>query len=272
MQCSVPYTCHNIILNGKEYFLQNFQYRNSSFMSHNDMKYHVSHYNAIQPSVHYTAFYSLVFLKYKQLDVKKMLLILAICKTLFPAVCQSQSLLNDSTFKELIIGAEGFKNRYHSPSIVVVIVHDKKIIFSDARGYVDIENKVPATIDSKYPILSVTKTFTATMLMQLVERNITTLDDDTRKYVPEFKANFNLDKNRTTLFQLATHTSGLPRNSPADINFTKQVDRWLLAGTDYATIETRNKKRISSIVNWLLIVIFTFLSFATLTWRKIVMP
>lgn len=170
-------------------------------------------------------------------------LLAAAFETLIPAVCPSQSLLTDSTINELRTGVEGFKNRYHSPSIVVVIVHDKKIIFSEALGYIDIENKIPATVDSKYPILSVTKTFTATMFMQLTERKITTLDDDVKKYVPEYKGNSDLmGKSGTTLFQLATHTSGLPRNSPADIHFAKQVDRWLLAGTTYATIEPATQK------------------------------
>src|SRR6476620_3925210 len=84
-----------------------------------------------------------------------------------PEIAYCQNLLPDSVVQELKKGVEGFQSRFHSPAIVVAIVHDKSIIFSDALGYTDIENKVPATIDSKFPILSVTKTFTATMFMQL---------------------------------------------------------------------------------------------------------
>ncbi|MFA7418540.1 MAG: serine hydrolase domain-containing protein [Melioribacteraceae bacterium] len=160
-----------------------------------------------------------------------------------PSVCQSQDLLNDSTSRQLKIVVEGFKNRYHSPSIVVVIVHDKTIIFSESEGYTDVNNKIQATIDSKYPILSVTKPFTATMFMQLYQKNIVALDDDVKKYVPEFKGSSNLaDKSGTTLLQLATHTSGLPRNSPADINFTKQVDKWILTGAKDSVIEAATKR------------------------------
>jgi len=172
-----------------------------------------------------------------------LLVLVGFFEIMIPVICQSQTLLHDSTIKELRTGIEGFKNRYHSPSIVVVIVHDKEIIFSEALGYIDLENKIPATIDSKYPIQSITKTFTATMLMQLMQRNIVALDDDVKKYVPEYKGNSNLPgKSGTTLLQLATHTSGLPRNSPADINFAKQVDRWLLAGTSYLALEAATKK------------------------------
>ena len=171
--------------------------------------------------------------------MKKILLVLSVFFVMMiPTRSQSRNLLNDSTVKELKIVIEDFKNRFHTPSIVVAIIHEKEIIFHESLGYIDLENKIAATIDSKYPILSVTKTFTATMLMQLLQRNIVDLDDDVKKYVPEFRGNSDLPgKSGTTLFQLATHTSGLPRNTQADINFTKQVDSWLVAGTNISTLD-----------------------------------
>lgn len=153
--------------------------------------------------------------------------------------CQSQE-LPDSIVKHLKAGVLGFKERYHSPSVVVCVVHGSEIIFSDAVGYTDVENTIPATIHSKYPILSVTKTFTATMYMQLVERKILNLVEDVSKYLPEYTAGSDPAR-KITFFQLATHSAGLPRNSPADISFTKQIDMWLLARSKYRTIEPANK-------------------------------
>ena len=180
--------------------------------------------------------------------MKKLLFVLVIAlEIIIPVVCQSQVLLNDSTSKQLRIAVEGFKNRYHTPSIVVLIVHDKEIIFSESQGFIDLESKIPASIDAKYPILSVTKPFTATMLMQLMQRNIVNMDDDVKKYIPEFNGSSDSpDKSVTTLLQLATHTSGFPRNSQADINFTKQVDMWILAGTKDSTIEAATKEELLS--------------------------
>jgi CubicO group peptidase (beta-lactamase class C family) len=124
-------------------------------------------------------------------------------------------------------------------------VHDKEIIFSEAQGFVDIEHKIPATIDSKYPVASVTKTFTATMLMQLMQKKVVDLHDDVKKYVPEFRGDTDLPgKSGTTFFQLATHTSGLPRNTPADINFAKQVDKWILVGSPDSLLEASSKKEL----------------------------
>ena len=174
--------------------------------------------------------------------MKRLIVFLGIfCNALIPIASHSQVQLSDSTITLLKQGVEGFKNRYHSPSIVVAIVNDQNVIFSEALGYTDLEKKVPASLNSKYPILSISKIFTATMLMQLKQRGKINLHDDVIKYVPEF-ANPKLPgKEALTLFQLATHTSGLQRNSPADIGFTKQVDRWVLLGVSCESIEPPSK-------------------------------
>lgn len=159
--------------------------------------------------------------------MKKHLLTLLILIGIFK---QSNSQINDTTSLKLKKAITDFKNKYQSPGIVVAVVHDKEIIFTEAQGYTDLENKIPATIDSKYPIMSVTKTFTATMLMQLVAHGTVNLDDEVKKYVPEYKVKSDFPQAvTTTLFQLATHTSGLPRKSLADIDFTVSWDRWMLS-------------------------------------------
>lgn len=153
------------------------------------------------------------------------------CLMLLSAKATAQQLLNDSTLAQLKLGVEGFQERYRSPSIALAIVHGDTIIFSYALGYTDLENKIPATVDSKYQIQSITKMFTATMFMQLWERGIINGDDRVSKNVPEFSGD-------ATLFELATHNSGLPRNSPADIGFAQQVDRWLLTKKEEGPIQS----------------------------------
>ncbi len=161
-----------------------------------------------------------------------------------PVISTAQQ-LPDSTIAQLKVGIAGFKDRYHTPSIVVAIVHGKEIVFSESLGYIDVENKVVATIDSRYPILSVTKTFTATMFMQLVQRNKVKLDEDIKKYLPEYKGDINrVAESGISFLQLATHTSGMPRNTPADVNFAKQIDRWLFNRTHYASLEPASKKEL----------------------------
>lgn len=157
--------------------------------------------------------------------------------------------INDSAAGKLRKAVAEFMNKHKSPSVVVAVVHENDIVFFESMGYTDIGNKVPATIDSKYPIMSITKTFTATMLMKLVEQGVVRLDDDVRKYIPEYKVQSDFPGSGvTTLFQLATHASGLPRNTPADINFTLSYDRLMLGdGKDSIQPFSTNKELLRSL-------------------------
>ncbi|WP_158624880.1 serine hydrolase domain-containing protein [Gynurincola endophyticus] len=149
------------------------------------------------------------------------------------AVARKQ--LPDSTIAQLKIGIRSFQERYHSPSIAVAIVHGDSLIFSDAGGYIDLENKIPATVDARYQIQSVTKMFTATMFMQIWEKGVINGVDKVSKYVPEFSGD-------ATYLELATHNSGLPRNSPADIDFARQVDKWFLTKKNESAISSAKKE------------------------------
>ena len=147
---------------------------------------------------------------------------------------QSQ-VLSDSSVIKLNHLVEDFKTKFKIPGISVSIVHGNETAYSNSLGYTDMESKTPVTIDSRFPIMSITKTFTATMLMQLLEKGIVKLDDAVTKYVPEYKVQLAFGGiSSTTLFQLATHSAGLPRNSPSDVDFTVSLDKWLLSGGKYS--------------------------------------
>lgn len=62
-----------------------------------------------------------------------------------------------------------------------------------------------------FEIGSVSKTFTALLLADMVERGEVSLDDPVQKYLPADVPTTSRDGKPITLVQLATHTSGLPR-------------------------------------------------------------
>ncbi len=104
-------------------------------------------------------------------------------------------------------------------SITVGIIADNRLIWSHSYGYADMEKKLGATADSVYRIGSITKQFTALMLLQLVEQGKVRLSDPVEKYFPEV----NQVRGRfagappITMVQLATMTSGLDRE-PANLD------------------------------------------------------
>ncbi|MFD4335987.1 serine hydrolase domain-containing protein [Streptomyces anulatus] len=77
-------------------------------------------------------------------------------------------------------------------------------------GVADIERRTPLDPDSRFRIGSMTKTFTATALLLLVEEKSVHLDAPVERYLPGVVRGHGNDGRRITVRQLLQHTSGLP--------------------------------------------------------------
>ena len=95
------------------------------------------------------------------------------------------------------------------PAVSAVVVRGGEVIWQDSYGYADLETQRKADADTLYHVGSVTKIFTATMLIQLCERGQLALNDTVDRYLPELTAYPPI-----TPQQLVSHTSGLPMMPP----------------------------------------------------------
>lgn len=87
----------------------------------------------------------------------------------------------------------------------VAVARQGRLAYSHGFGLADIENQVPADGNTVYNVGSVSKVMTGIAVMQLVEAGRVGLDDDIRRWVPQFP-----DKgHEITLRHLMTHTSGI---------------------------------------------------------------
>jgi CubicO group peptidase (beta-lactamase class C family) len=103
------------------------------------------------------------------------------------------------------------------PSYSIAVVSRNHPTHFLSVGYADTANKIKATPHTIYAIGSVTKVFTGTMLMQLRDRGLASLDDPLTKHLPEFAMpSPYTGQAAPTLRQLASHTSGLPRLIPVN--------------------------------------------------------
>lgn len=101
----------------------------------------------------------------------------------------------------------GIKIKIRSPFSGSVLVAKKgKIIFKEAYGESDRVKKISNTIETKYGIGSVTKQFTAMLIMQLVEEKRLKLQDTIGKYLPYLSKE---KASQITIHQLLSHTSGI---------------------------------------------------------------
>ncbi len=94
-------------------------------------------------------------------------------------------------------------------SISMAIVKGNQLIRSKGFGIADL-NEFPADTNSIYRIGSISKSFTAFLLMTQVQKGIISLDEPIEKYLPEVKGIKGYsDSTKFTFRQLASHTSGL---------------------------------------------------------------
>ncbi|PGP56364.1 D-alanyl-D-alanine carboxypeptidase [Bacillus thuringiensis] len=89
--------------------------------------------------------------------------------------------------------------------------------WSYAAGVADLSNKKAMKTDFRFRIGSVTKTFTATVVLQLAGENRLNLDDSIEKWLPGVIQGNGYDDKQITIRQLLNHTSGIA-------NYTRSKD------------------------------------------------
>jgi len=93
----------------------------------------------------------------------------------------------------------------HIPGLSLAVVRNGKVIKARGYGLANTEKNVPSTKDTVYEIGSITKQFTATAVMMLVEEGKVSLDDKITEYFPMAPETWS----RITVRHLLTHTSGI---------------------------------------------------------------
>ena len=76
--------------------------------------------------------------------------------------------------------------QHHLPSVAVALIDDQDTIWQEAFGMANVEEDIPARIDTVYKLWSVAKVFTAIETMRLVEEGLVDLDAPITDYLPDF--------------------------------------------------------------------------------------
>ena len=102
--------------------------------------------------------------------------------------------------------------RKHQPGLAAAIVHDGELLWGRGYGCADLESLAPVTLDTRFRIASISKTFTAVAILQLRDEGQLGLDDPASKYLDWFDLRYP-GAPEITIRNLLTHSSGLPRDS-----------------------------------------------------------
>jgi CubicO group peptidase (beta-lactamase class C family) len=98
------------------------------------------------------------------------------------------------------------------PGLAIAVVQDGKVVYAKGYGYRDLENKLPVTPETQFPIGSITKSFTALAFAILKDEGKVDWDQPIRDYLPEFQMNDPVASERATARDLFSHRTGLPRH------------------------------------------------------------
>jgi CubicO group peptidase (beta-lactamase class C family) len=97
--------------------------------------------------------------------------------------------------------------RLRVPGVALGVWHKGKE-YSTGFGVTNVEHPLPVTPDTLFQIGSISKTFTATMIMQLAEQGKVNLDSPVKKYIKDFKLQDKNVEKRVTVRHLLTHMGG----------------------------------------------------------------
>ena len=112
--------------------------------------------------------------------------------------------------------------------VSVAIFIGDEVVWAKGYGWADIERRVAATERTIGRTGSISKSFTAVLLMQLAERGILGIDEPVERYFPEIKnlAGPPTDIHKITFRMLASHTAGLIREPELEGAAAGSIYHW----------------------------------------------
>jgi len=123
------------------------------------------------------------------------------------------------------------------PGLAATIVKNGRLVCAAAAGMANIEQEQPATPDTLFLIASVSKTITATALMQLRDQGRFRLDDDVNAHLPFRVSVPAAPATPITFRQLLTHTASIADNTkyincPGSCAYGSSLNAFVTRGAD----------------------------------------
>lgn len=116
---------------------------------------------------------------------------------------------------------DSFVNKHHFNG-TILIARGPAVTYQKSFGLANLQFNVPNTGETRYKVASVTKMFTSTLIMQLVEKGLINIDKTINVYLPDCKGEA---AGKVTIRQLLNHTSGI-----ANIDTVKSLESALKGG------------------------------------------
>ena len=135
--------------------------------------------------------------------------------SLLPVTPQAGTQAATPKFEELAALITQKMTEYGIPGVAFGVVKNGQVL-TRGFGVTNLDDPRPITPDTIFPIASISKTFTATAIMRLVEQGKLELDAPVQKYLPDFRVQDQAHGRAVTIAHLLTHTPGWEGQTSAE--------------------------------------------------------
>jgi len=112
-------------------------------------------------------------------------------------------------FKNFDSYVENAMSSWHCPGVTMAVVKGENVLHQAAYGLRDAEANLPMSLDTCFPIASITKSFTAMCIALLVDEAKLGWDTPIRDYAPEFILNDAYATQHVTIRDVLSHRTGM---------------------------------------------------------------
>ncbi|MFN2458673.1 MAG: serine hydrolase [Chitinophagaceae bacterium] len=144
--------------------------------------------------------------------MKKFLVSVCCITTLMAFAQNTKAPASDKRLDGLDAQLQQILKDWYAPGFAVTVVQKDKIIYSKGFGYRNMEKKLPVTINTLFPIGSVTKAFTASLIGMLSAEGKVDIDKPAHTYSSNLGFYNDAMNNSITLRHMMSHQTGLPRH------------------------------------------------------------
>ncbi len=108
--------------------------------------------------------------------------------------------------------AENAMHSWDCPGLALAVIRGEDVLYQGVFGLRDVANGLPMSADTRFPMASCTKSFTAMSAALLVDEGKLDWDKPVREYMPEFVLADEYATQHITLRDMLSHRSGMPRH------------------------------------------------------------
>lgn len=138
---------------------------------------------------------------------------------------------SDTRFAGIASITEAKMREYGVPGVALGIISGSATTVQ-GLGVTNVEDPLPVTAHTVFPIASISKTFAATAMMRLVDEGKVDLHAPVQKYLPEFRVRDSAVSRDVTVWHLLTHMGGWEGQVSGPDRGTETLTNFLTTITD----------------------------------------